>query len=189
MGYNGLCCRIDKTITENLHFIEDKKKVLCYYLRKSIRRLYNERFWIQTNWIYGWIEEKIHYTCLRQIPIALGCAITTPHYLHNSLDTKTLCFYTCILDLPIFHISFGYSFLWYIQHILIHSSLVVFPQAYVRGLHIRYVTYNSISCVINYVSHLYYSWWYSSFCILRCDFADHTRIIKQGGFFLHYHSA
>ena len=98
-------------------------------------------------------------------------------YPHNSLDTKTLCFYTCILDLPIFHISFGYSFLWYIQHILIHSSLVVFPQAYVRGLHIRYVTYNSISCVINYVSHLYYSWWYSSFFILRCDFADHTRII------------
>ena len=32
MGYNGLCCRIDKTITENLHFIEVKNKK--YYCKK-----------------------------------------------------------------------------------------------------------------------------------------------------------
>ena len=119
--------------------------MLCYYLRKSIRRLYNERFWIQTNWIYGWIEEKIHYTYLLYLPLSTHLSLFLFSLFRVSLRHRIPFFYTSV--------------------------------------QIRYGTYNSISCVINYVSHLYYSWWYFSFFILRCDFADHTRIIKQGGFF------
>lgn len=40
MGYNGLCCRIDKTITENLHFIEDKNKK--YYAMLLLNKVNKE---------------------------------------------------------------------------------------------------------------------------------------------------
>ena len=39
MGYNGLFCRYDKTIIENIHFIENKnKKYYAMLLLKKVNK-------------------------------------------------------------------------------------------------------------------------------------------------------